>query len=39
MADEYRAIYHFECQGTHNSLQALMTRHMELGEDGLELAL
>src|SRR6476646_6194877 len=39
MAEEYRSLYHLECEGTHNSLQALMKRHMELGEDGFELAL
>ena len=39
MANEYRSIYHFESDGSHNSLQAMIERHIELGEDGYDLAL
>src|SRR5207342_3390439 len=39
MADEYRSIYRFESDGSHNSLQALIGRHVELGEEGFALAL
>jgi hypothetical protein len=39
MGDEYRSIYHFESDGSHNSLQALIGRHIELGENGFGLAL
>jgi Family of unknown function (DUF5677) len=39
MADEYRSIYHFESDGSHNSLQALISRHVELGQSDFGLAL
>jgi hypothetical protein len=39
MANEYRSVYHFESDGSHNSLQALISRHIEMGENGFGLAL
>jgi hypothetical protein len=39
MMNEYRSVYHFESDGSHNSLQALIGRHIELGENGYGLAL
>jgi hypothetical protein len=32
-------VYHFESDGSHNSLQALINRHVELGENDFELTL
>jgi hypothetical protein len=39
MADEYRSIYHFESDATHNSWQALLSRHFEKSDDGFQLTL
>jgi hypothetical protein len=39
MADEYRSIYHFESDATHNSMQALIGRHFKQVGDGFELEL
>jgi hypothetical protein len=39
MLEEYDSIYHFESDGSHNSLQAFINRHVELGEDTFGLAL
>jgi hypothetical protein len=39
MLNEYRSIYAFESDGSHNSLQALISRHVELAENNFGLAL
>ena len=39
MTDEYVAVYHFECDASHNSWQAMIARHFEQADEGFELAL
>ena len=39
MADEYRSVYAFESDGSHNGLQALISRHVESGQNDFGLAL
>lgn len=39
MADEYRSIYHFECDAAHNSWQSLLGRHFKEADNDFELTL
>jgi hypothetical protein len=39
MLDEYESVYHFESDGAQNSMQAFISRHVEMGEDTFGLAL
>jgi hypothetical protein len=38
MEEEYRSIYAFESDGSHNSVQAMISRHLEVGENDFGLA-
>jgi len=39
MSNEYNSVYRFESDGSHNSLQASISRHVELDQNDFELAL